>query len=95
MELHLFATSWYFSLLGSFVPLAGLHLVVDKFLRRQWAGLNEVLLTLLLLMREELLQLTDSQLMLAFSNQRLAIRAAAIDWQDLVQRSDHLRLAPL
>jgi len=67
-------------MLGSFLPLEAMHLVVDKFIRRQFTGLNEVILTLLIYLRQELLQLQEGSLMLAFSNQRLIIRAASIDW---------------
>jgi hypothetical protein len=84
--------SWYFSMLGSFLPLEVMHLVVDKFIRRQFAGLNEVILTLLIYLRSELLQLQENALMLAFSNQRLSLRARSIDWSELVSRSDNIHL---
>lgn len=90
--MELFITSWYFSLLGNFVPLESMHLVLDKFLRRQFAGLNELVITLLLRLKDSLMSLHDSHLMMAFSNQQLTLSAAKIDWADLVARSDHLVL---
>jgi hypothetical protein len=52
---ELFASSWYFSLCGSFVPLDAMHHFVDKFMRRGFAGINEMLIALLLKMRDRLM----------------------------------------
>jgi hypothetical protein len=40
VQIEVFITGWYFSLLGSFVPLGSMHLIIDKFLRSQFTGLN-------------------------------------------------------
>jgi hypothetical protein len=95
VQLEVFITSWYFSLLGSFVPLASMHLVVDKFLRSQFTGLNEIIITLLIYLKGTLLALTDHSLMMAFSGQQIALTASRIDWEELVARSEHLLLEPL
>jgi hypothetical protein len=67
-------------MLGNFMPLHAMHLVLDKFIRRQFAGLNEVILAMLIYMKEELFAMREGQLMLAFSNQKLTIRATQINW---------------
>lgn len=48
IELEMFASSWYFSLCGSFVPLDAMHHFLDKFIKGGFAGINELLLTLML-----------------------------------------------
>jgi hypothetical protein len=95
VQLEIFITSWYFSMFGNFVPLESMHLVLDKFMRSQFTGLNEIILALLIYLKPALLALHDNHLMMAFSNQQLTLAAARIDWRDLVARSDHLLLDPL
>ena len=48
VEFELFVSSWYFSLCGSFVPLDAMHIFIDKFLQKGFAGINELLIALLL-----------------------------------------------
>lgn len=69
MQVEAFITSWYFSLLGTFVPLGSMHLVIDKFLRKQFTGLNEIILAFLIYLKSTLLGLYDHSLMMAFSGQ--------------------------
>lgn len=91
----MFAQSWYFSLCGSFVPLEAMHFLVDKFLRKGFAGVNELLVALLLHNKENLMEEEDSELMLEFSNQQLYLYAERVDWQDLRDRSDRVLLSPM
>jgi hypothetical protein len=79
--LELFASSWYFSLCGSFVPLESMHFIIDKFMKKGFSGINEVLVTLLLHKKETLMELSDSQLMVEFSNQSLCEYGQQVDWQ--------------
>lgn len=68
----MFASSWYFSLCGSFVPLDAMHHFIDKFLKKGFTGVNELLITLLLKLGDRIMSLTDIELMLVFSNQKLS-----------------------
>ena len=79
--MEVFITSWYFSLLGSFVPLSSMHLIIDKFLSSQFTGLNEIIITMLIYLKGTLLSLTDHSLMMAFSNQQITLAASKIDWE--------------
>ena len=80
MQVELFITGWYFSLLGAFVPLESMHLVIDRFLKQQFEGINQVILTMLIYLKAHLLGLSDHQLMLAFSNTQISQTAKEIDW---------------
>lgn len=80
VQVEVFIISWYFSLLGTFVPLASMHLIIDKFLRSQFTGLNEIILTLLIYLKSTLLGLYDHSLMMAFSGQQISLAASKIDW---------------
>ena len=57
VSFDMFSSSWYFSLCGSFVPLNSMHLFIDKFIRKGFAGINELILTLLIKKKEELIEL--------------------------------------
>jgi hypothetical protein len=78
--------------MGNFIPLESMHLVIDKFLRSQFTGLNEIIIALLIYLKGTLITLRDNQLMMAFSNQQITLTASEIDWEDLVAKSDHLLL---
>jgi lipid-A-disaccharide synthase-like uncharacterized protein len=47
----MFISSWYFSMLGSFVPLNQMHFIIDKFIRRQFIGIIEIIVTLIIYLR--------------------------------------------
>ena len=79
----MFISSWYFSLCGSFVPLDSMHIFIDKFVKKGYAGINELIIALLLRKKLDLMKLEDSQLMLEFSNQNLCDYAGKVDWKDL------------
>ena len=51
----MFARSWYFSMLASFVPLEASAHIIDKYLRKGLKGLNELIITMLLYLKDELL----------------------------------------
>jgi hypothetical protein len=51
----MFLTSWYISMMGTFVPLTEMHLIIDTFLRKGFVGLNQIVLTLLIYLRAEML----------------------------------------
>lgn len=72
-----------------------MHLVLDKFMRSQFTGLNEIIITMLIYLKSGLLSLFDHSLMMAFSSQQITLTAGKIDWEELVWRSDHLLLDPL
>ena len=40
VEIEMFISSWYFSLCGSFVPLDSMHIFIDKFIKKGYAGIN-------------------------------------------------------
>jgi hypothetical protein len=95
VEVELFASTWYFSLCGSFVPLDAMHIFIDKFLKKGFSGVNELLLAMLIRKKEILMNQQDSQLMLEFSNQNLCDYAQEIDWEELNERADRLLLTPI
>lgn len=64
-----------------------MHFLIDKFMKKGFSGINEVLLTLLLHKKENLMERSDSQLMIEFSNQKLCEYGDEVDWQDLLSRS--------
>ena len=92
VDLNMFASSWYFSLCGSFVPLDNMHHFIDKFIKKGFAGINELIITLLLKKKEDLMELEDSQLMLEFSNKQLCDYGEGVNWLDLRKKSDNLML---
>ena len=69
-----------------------MHLVIDKFISKQFTGLNEIMITLLIYMKDTLLTLQDNSLMMAFSTQQITKTASGIDWADLIERSNNLLL---
>jgi hypothetical protein len=48
IDISSFLLSWYFSLMGTFIPLEYMHIVFDKFFRKGWSGINEVIISILL-----------------------------------------------
>jgi hypothetical protein len=40
LEMDFFVKSWYFSMLGSFVPLKSMPYIIDKFIRKGFRGVN-------------------------------------------------------
>lgn len=72
-----------------------MHIFIDKFMKKGFTGVNELLLTLLLYNKDKLMQLEDSHLMLEFSNQKLYESGEQIDWADIKDRSDRILLSPL
>jgi len=80
VEIDIFVRSWYFSMLGSFIPLEQMALIIDKFLRKGLKGVNEVILTLLILLKEELLSTASEDLMSKLTNSWLLSRSKSIDW---------------
>ena len=72
-----------------------MHHFIDKFISKGFAGINELLIALLLKLKDKLLLLNDSPLMLVFSNQKLYELGAEIDWQEIRIRSDRLLLPRL
>lgn len=77
---------------GNFIPIESMHLVIDKFIRKQFTGLNEIIITLLIYLKDRLLGLRENNLMMAFSNQQITLTATTIDWSELIGRSNNLLL---
>ena len=77
---------------GNFIPIESMHLVIDKFIRKQFTGLNEIIIALLIYLKNSLLNLGENNLMMAFSNQQITLTANNIDWSDLIARSNNLLL---
>ena len=67
-------------MMASFVPLESMHFIIDKFLRKGFKGINEVLVTFLSHLKEELMALNECELMERLSNDYLAKRSKDIDW---------------
>ena len=59
---------------------------------KQFSGLNEVIITLLIYLKSALMSLSQNHLLMALSNQQITLAAAKIDWKELVARSDCLLL---
>jgi len=48
----MFAQTWYFTMLGSFVPQPAMPYVIDKYITKGFIGLNQIILTLLIYLKE-------------------------------------------
>lgn len=46
-------------MLGNVVPLEYMHLVINNFIEKRWNGLLNIILTLLIYMKEDLMELED------------------------------------
>ncbi len=46
-------------MLGNFVPLEHMHLVLDRFIKIGFEGLNQILLALLVFLKEEIMVLEE------------------------------------
>jgi hypothetical protein len=69
-----------------------MHHFLDKFMKKGFTGVNELLITLLLKLGEKIMISTDTELMLLFSNQKLSQFSANLDWEEIRSRSDRLLL---
>ena len=86
--------SWYFSMLGSFIPLRSMPLVIDKFMAKGFKGINEVILIILIYLKRELLATPSEDLAAKLSNSWLVERSKLIDWAELVACSENIMLRP-
>ena len=86
--------SWYFSMLGSFIPLRSMPFVIDKFMAKGFKGINEVILIMLIYLKRELLATPSEDLAVKLSNSWLVERSKLIDWAELVTCSENIMLRP-
>ena len=63
IDVTAFLSSWYFSLMGAFIPLEYMHIVIDKFFRKSWVGINEIIITILLYKKSDLMNQDDEELL--------------------------------
>ena len=70
-----------------------MHLVLDKFIRKQFTGITQLIITLLIFLKSEIMsQDSQEEVMLLLSNQKLIDTASKIDWRDLIDKSENLDL---
>ena len=77
-------------MLASFVPLESEAYVIDKYLRKGFKGINELLVTMLLYLKDELLATEPEDLLEKMTNSWLAKRAKEMNWQELTSCSDNM-----
>lgn len=75
------------------MPLPQMHLVVDCLVRRGLAGLNEIIIAMLLLRKEELLGRREGELLVSFGGETLLGWGRRQEWSQIVLRSAHLQLS--
>ena len=63
IDVTAFLSSWYFSLMGAFIHLEYMHIVIDKFFRKSWVGINEIIITILLYKKSDLMNQDDEELL--------------------------------
>jgi hypothetical protein len=49
-----------------------MHLVIDKFIKRRFSGLNEIILTFLIYLKDNLLSMNNNELLMAFTNHKIS-----------------------
>ncbi len=59
INLTQFVIGWLIPLMGNVVPLKHMHLVINAFVEKGWAGVIKIILALFLYLKNEILQVRD------------------------------------
>jgi hypothetical protein len=75
----MFVVGWLLAMLGNMVPLACMHLVINHFIEKGWQGLLNIILTMFIYLKPDLMELQDEvEIMERLSVH--SIKSTQIDW---------------
>lgn len=78
-------------MLGTLIPLQNMHLVVNNFIEKRWNGLLSILLTFLIFLKPELMQLNDEiELMERLSIN--GIKSTTVNWEEIILTSNNVNV---
>lgn len=91
VNLQIFIVGWLLAMLGNLIPLEQMHLVVNHFIEKRWSGLLNIVLTFLIFLKEELMELEEeSELMERLSIHNL--KRTVVDWEELILSSNNVNV---
>ena len=79
------------AMLGNMIPLHCMHLVINHFIEKSWNGLLNIILTLFIYLKPQLLSL-DDELEIMEKLSVHSIKAEKIDWEEIIISSSNVSI---
>lgn len=78
-------------MLGNMIPLHCMHLVINHFIEKSWNGLLNIILTLFIYLKPQLLSL-DDELEIMEKLSVHSIKGEKIDWEEIIISSSNVSI---